>query len=329
MAKGLSINLDLLDRVGSGRIKATINFWLGQVYRIPRSHLDLCDDLDVLKLSGIYFLFGFSRETGNDFVHVGQASVRKMGEGLLERLQGHDKDDEQDYWTDAVVISTSNFTNSPVEISYLENRLCNLAITANRYEVKNDSSLHTGLVSEEKQSELEEFIENSTAIISALGFKVFEPELYKSGTRIRKRRKYRKSSDTKKEGEKTAPIRTNPLLHSPVIDTHASVLYSKDRKFPASGRRTSSGFMVLAGSKIAKETSPDCPQKTILFRQKYASKINRDNQLLQDVLFPSPTAAASFVTGDSADGSDFWVETNGRTLQEIERGDESATKKYY
>lgn len=87
--------------------------------------------------SGVYFLFGMSDETSRGVVYIGQAGARKNGEGILNRLQEHKRNLDKDYWTEAVVFTTSNNSFGPTEISCLENRFCNLAIEAKRYEVKN------------------------------------------------------------------------------------------------------------------------------------------------------------------------------------------------
>lgn len=63
--------------------------------------------------------------TGENVVYVGQAGVRKNGEGILFRLQEHKRNPDKDYWTEAVVFTTSNNSFGPTEISYLENRFCN------------------------------------------------------------------------------------------------------------------------------------------------------------------------------------------------------------
>ena len=70
-------------------------------------------------------------------VYIGQAGARKNGEGILNRLQEHRLNPNKDYWTEAVAFTTSNNTFGPTEISYLENRFCNMALQAQRYEGKN------------------------------------------------------------------------------------------------------------------------------------------------------------------------------------------------
>lgn len=85
-------------------------------------------------------------------VYIGQAGARKNGEGILNRLQEHKRNPEKDYWTEAIVFTTSNNSFGPTEISYLENRFCNLALQANRYEVKNGNDPTPGNITEEKNA---------------------------------------------------------------------------------------------------------------------------------------------------------------------------------
>jgi hypothetical protein len=153
--RGKSINLFLMDGTASGRIKCTLANWTGLAYKIPRTELDKCKERDDLKQSGVYFLFGISDKTGENVVYIGQAGVRKNGEGILFRLQEHKRNPDKDYWTEAVVFTTSNNSFGPTEISYLENRFCNLATESNRYIVKNGNDPTPGNVTEEKESELE------------------------------------------------------------------------------------------------------------------------------------------------------------------------------
>lgn len=67
-ARGKSINLFLMDGESTGRIKCTLANWTGIAYKIPRTALDLCKERDDMKQSGIYFLFGTSDETGDNYL---------------------------------------------------------------------------------------------------------------------------------------------------------------------------------------------------------------------------------------------------------------------
>lgn len=61
------------------------------------------------------------------------------------------------------------------DISYLENRFYNKAVEAGRFIVKNGNEPTIGTVTEEKESELEEYIDQAELVLGALGYKVFEP----------------------------------------------------------------------------------------------------------------------------------------------------------
>src|SRR5699024_777954 len=125
--RGKSINLFLMEGTAVGRVKCTLANWTGVAYKIPRTDLDKCKKREDLKQSGVYFLFGISDDTGENIVYIGQAGARKNREGILHRLQERNRDYSKDYWTEAVVFTTSNDSFGPTEMSYLEDRFFNLA----------------------------------------------------------------------------------------------------------------------------------------------------------------------------------------------------------
>ena len=139
--------------------------WTGIAYKIPRIKLEECKDgkssiVSHLKQTGIYFLLGENQD-GKPVIYVGQAGVRKNGEGLLLRLLEHKKNDKESYyndWNEAICFTTQNDALGPTEISYLENRFTNLAKAAARYEVKNGNEPNLGNITEEKESEMEEIV---------------------------------------------------------------------------------------------------------------------------------------------------------------------------
>ena len=102
--RGKAITLFLMDNYPSGRIKCTLTNWTGMAYKIPRTEVEKCKDLTVLKQSGVYFLFGTSDDTGEAIVYIGQAGVRKNGDCILMRLQEHKRNANMDYWTEAVAV---------------------------------------------------------------------------------------------------------------------------------------------------------------------------------------------------------------------------------
>lgn len=292
--RGKSINLFLMDGTPTGRIKVTLANWTGVSYKIPRTELENCKDLLILKQSGVYFLFGTSDDTGKSIVYIGQAGVRRNGEGILLRLQEHKRNPEKDYWTEAVVFTTSNNSFGPTEISYLENRFFGLANEAKRYIVTNGNDPTSGNITEEKESELEEFIDYAKIVMGTLGHKVFE-----------------KLTDSK------------PLVDSLVITQKSDLPLYLKRKSKKSGqviearcKRTDEGFVVLKGSHMETIDSESIPPGIKERRKKV--KIDQSGILQEDVLFGSPSYAAAFVIGGHTNGLLDWKTVDGKTLKEVE-----------
>lgn len=292
MARGKSINLFLMDGDANGRMKCTLANWTGVAYKIPRTELDKCKERDDLKQSGVYFLFGKNEETGDSVVYIGQAGARKNGEGILNRLKEHKRNPEKDYWTEAIVFTTSNNSFGPTEISYLENRFCNLAVQAKRYVVKNGNDPTPGNITEEKESELEEFIDNAKVIMGTIGHKVFVPLVTST----------------------PVPV----ITEEDIADTSDELLYFDHSGVKAVGKRTSDGFVVLKGSQICSKLTKSCPDPTLRNREKYASKVDENFVLIEDILFTSPSSAASYIGGASLSGNACWRNAKGISLKNIE-----------
>lgn len=301
MAKrGKSINLFLMDGTPTGRIKCTLSNWTGLAYRLPRTEIEKCKGRDDLSQTGVYFLFGTSDQTGENVVYIGQAGVRKNGEGILYRLLEHKRNPDKDYWTEAVVFTTSNNSFGPTEISYLENRFCGLATDAKRYIVKNSNDPSPGNITEEKESELEEFIDYAKIVMGTLGHKVFE-----------------KLTENKvlSENYSDVPNINDLLLH----------LKRKSKKsgqvIEADAKRTNEGFVVLKGSHIETIDSDSIPPGIKESRKKVL--IDENGILQEDVLFRSPSYAAAFVIGGHANGMTEWKTVDGKTLKEVENSEVS------
>ncbi|MGV8907198.1 MAG: GIY-YIG nuclease family protein [Acetobacterium sp.] len=292
--RGKNINLYLMDGDPSGPIKCTLANWTGVSYKIARTDLDKCKERDDLKQSGVYFLFGTSDQTGENVVYIGQAGARKNGEGILFRLQEHKRNPVKDYWTEAVVFTTSNNSFGPTEISYLENRFCNLAMEAKRYFVKNGNDPTSGNVTEEKESELEEFIEYAKIVMGTFGHKIFEPIV---------------AIPT------ISATETDNTDEEPMLDLKTAKANGKDR-------RTNEGFVVFKGATVAKNPTKCCPDTIKHLREQYVGRIDENNVLTEDTLFKSPSAAAGFLIYSSANGLTMWATDDGKTLKEVENADQ-------
>lgn len=300
--RGKSLNIYLMDGTPSGRIKCTMSNWTGVAYKLPRTDIDKCKDRKDLYQSGVYFLFGVSEKTDDNVVYIGQAGIRKSGEGILCRLQEHRRDHEKDFWTEAVVFTTSNNSFGQTEISFLENRFTKISIAAKRYVVKNENDPSHGNVTEEKESELEEFIDYAKIMMGVLGHKVFEPLI-----------------------PAVDVISPTVAINETVADEAklyaGQTLYIINRQGAyAKAILTPEGMVVLANSVIRKNTVPSCPPYVDAAREANKEHIDSNNALTEDILFKSPSAASSFVLGSSTNGNIEWQTVEGRTLKAVEFG---------
>lgn len=293
MARGKTIQLYLMDSVPKGRIKCTLANWTGIAYKIPRTELEKAKSIDYLKQSGVYFLFSTSDETQENIVYIGQAGTRKNGEGILNRLQEHKRNPDKDYWTEAVAFTTTNNTFGPTEISYLENQFTKLAIDSKRYIVKNSNEPSLGHVTEEKESELEEYVDYAKIVIGALGYRIFEPII------------------------ESPEIITTVLAPTPEPLLSLILKQGKKEKIVAQGKQTNEGFVIIKGSNIKSSTVKSVPTKALKDRER--ANLDDNFVLLEDMLFNSPSSAASFVTGYAINGKDAWKDEHGRSLNEIEK----------
>ena len=280
-----------MDGEVTGRIKCTLSNWTGLAYKIPNSYLGKCKDRQDLKQSGVYFLFG-EDEMEKPTVYIGQASIRKNGEGVLFRVAEHLKGNFD--FGEVVILTTQNNSFGPTEISYLENKFTNMAIETDRYTIKNGNDPNPGNVTEEKESELEDFIEYSKMVLGVLGYKIFVPLI-----------KLKQDVEENKDEELTLYLSRN--------------VKRSNRKIEATCRRTSEGFVVLEGSKIEEIDAESIPPRIQLMRKNCKEKgIIKNGVLTKNILFHSATYASAFVLGINNNGRINWKLKAGQTLKEFE-----------
>ncbi len=283
MARAVAISLILLDGTADGRIKCTINGRTSIVFKIPRRDLSK-SKLDGLEYDGVYFLLG--AEDSQQTIYIGQAGSRKNGKGILSRLNEHDRNPDKN-WTEAIILTTSDNSFGATEISWLENKFCNMAIKATRYAVKNVNDPSPGNITEERAIGLEDQAECAKLILSAIGYKIFEP-----------------------------PPKTPP----PAVKSYEEIFYLSrrvkklGRTINAQMKRTATGYRVLAGSEISPIVDGELSLNVKNARN--AAKIV-DGRLKEDMEFDKPSPAATFVLAMPADGNSCWKTKDGVSLKKF------------
>lgn len=279
--KSLKMNVTLIDGDSFGRVKCTIQNRTVLLYKIPRSKLSTCskDEGELrehLKRPGVYFLLG--KDDGSDKynIYIGQSINRKNGEGLLFRLIEHDKSNRETYrdkWNEAFCVSSTDDTLGATEISYLEHKFTDLARKSERCEVSNKNEPNPGNVNEDARIGLDEFVDCVKLIMGVLGKNVFDP--------------YAREAAEK--------------------DSIGDNVFYYHGKYDAKAIKTNEGFVLLKGSHISKKLCPSADAfKIPALREEHSAEIDKNYITTKNILFCSPSSAASFVGGSSASGNDKW-----------------------
>jgi hypothetical protein len=272
-----------MDADPEGRMICELSNWTGKAYRIPRGKVKDCANRPELKSTAVYILFGRPESSsGKSRAYIGEA------ENVYSRLVQHVS--EKEFWNEAVVFISKDENLNKAHIKYLESRLYDLATNAGRFQIENGNTPTKSSISESDQAEMEEFIEYVRMLINTMNFKVFEPLVKEeSGESIKDEELFIKGA----------------------------------RGASGKGRRTSDGFVVFKGSEMATSTVSSFPRSFNTLREELVngeSVIEEQEKLIlrEDVLFSSPSAAASVIMGRSANGLLDWKNQVGKTLKEIE-----------
>ena len=284
MKFGKTIKIFLIDGDPNGRMSCELSNWSGKAYKIPRIKIKDCTDRQDLESTAVYLLFGKDEE-GKDLVYIGEA------ESILKRLNQHLT--QKDFWNEAIVFISKDENLNKAHIKYLENRLHEIAKTANRYKIENSITPTQSSISESDRAEMEEFIENLKMLVNTLGHKVF---------------------DDKRE------LKTKQKLHTFFIKAA--------RGADAQGEPSSDGFVVLKNSKAAGSTVTSMTQNFVIHRQrlidqKVLVKAGESFLFPEDYIFSSPSTAASIVLGRNSNGLTEWKLEDGKTLKDFETNDKT------
>lgn len=290
MAYGKSIELFLVNGSADSLITAELSNWNGKAIKIPRIEVASCNRDDITQ-AGVYFLF-CKEDDGSDSVYIGEAENVK--ERLVQHLRDHQAEKEKYYWTTAVIFIGRDLNKALIR--YLENRFVEIARACKRYTVLTKNTYKNTVMKESQIAVMEEFVDNVKTLISALGYKILEP-LNKPVTFVDDKRREQDLED---------------------LNLHLERTIKGFGKVEADGVRTSEGFVVLQGSHIATEDDDTIP--TVLKEQRRKASVV-DGVLQEDVLFSSPSYAAMFVIGKSANGLTSWKDEDGRSLKEIENSE--------
>lgn len=154
-----TIKLFLPTGDSQGLRTAEISNWSGIAIATPRTELKAFISRPELERSGIYFLLGSDPESDETEVYIGEA------ETLKSRIKQHA---EKDFWIQVIVFTSKDENLTKAHCRYLESRVIQLAIAANRCKLGN-AQLGKAKLPESDAADMEVFLERVQQLLPVLG----------------------------------------------------------------------------------------------------------------------------------------------------------------
>ena len=193
-----------------------------------------------------------------------------------------DHDSKKAFWQKALIFVSKDADMTKVDVQYLEHKAIAEAKKANAFILSDNKQIPKAPnLPEHQQDSMDEFFEDVKFLASFIGCNIFE------------------ISQPKEE----------------------HLFYTKGRGCNAKGYYNASGFTVLKGSIIIKNSVPSLnwKEKRESLINEYTSTHNNVLTLDTDITFPSPSTAAIFCMGRNTNGWQKWKDKDGNTLDTVYR----------
>lgn len=170
-AFGRTIQLFLVDGTPTGLRKATIHGWTGLTFVATGTTFAALTARPELDRTGIYILSGPDAEAlGGTRAYIGSAN------SVRERIKQSAQ--QREFWETAIAVTTSDDDLSKGHVEYLEARLIELALAANRVTLDNSTSPvgQRRRLPEADQANMEQFLANLKIILPVVGLDLLKPQ---------------------------------------------------------------------------------------------------------------------------------------------------------
>lgn len=160
---GRSLELFFIDGKPDGMLTAEVFNWTGHVLMTPRIQLGEALRREEAQYTGVYLLLG--ERDGSSLVYIGEA------EDVSERIRSHDA--RKDWWTQAVLITSTANNLNKAHVKYLEARLVEQARAAGKAVLENGNTPPRPSLSEAARANMEVFLDYVMLVLPALRIDVF------------------------------------------------------------------------------------------------------------------------------------------------------------
>lgn len=293
---GKTVRIYLADGSPSGIRHAEVVNWTGQAIACPRKRVGELAKWGESQRPGLYILLGEDPERQRALAYIGEA------ENVFTRLRQHVVSKE--FWDHVVFFTSKDENLTKSHVKYLESRIIEMATQARRIHLENGSAPVRPTLPRSERDAMEEFIEPLRILLGVLGITLLEQVRQFTGSEL--------SGRTEQATEDESPLgQVTWIFEVPRTGVRAE------------GVSTDEGFVVLAGSVGSLEIKDTLSPGWVRLRNELldeGSIVAEGSRVrfVKDVLFKSPSAAASIVCGRNQNGRNGWKDKSGITLGEIE-----------
>ncbi len=290
-SKGRSLELFFIDGKPDGMLTAEVFGWTGHVLTSPRIQLKAALNRKEASFTGVYILIGEAQGSGST-IYVGE------GEDMKARIRSHDAG--KDWWSQAILITTSSNNLNKAHVKYLESRLVETAASIGKVKLDNGNTPLRPSLTEAAQANMEAFLEHVFMVLPAIRVDCFLQDTRPSAA---------PDAQDSKSGQ---PPKFEMFLKREGI--YATAILQEGE------------FIVQAGSDARKEWIGDTTDKTSYWKL-HGELVDRgilqpngsNRRFTQNYAFSSTSAAGAVVNGRSTAGPITWkLEGTRKTYKEWE-----------
>jgi hypothetical protein len=287
---GKTIRIYLVSGDPAGIQIAEVLNWTGKILVAPKATLPDLLQREETNRTGVYCLVGPNpADPSRNLVYVGE------GDSVAGRLRAHAKDSSKDFWTQTIVMVSSDANLTKAHVRYLEARIVEETQAAQRALLSNATNPEGGMLPEPEKDAMDEFLGNVRLVLSAVGFDFL-----------------------------TRPLPVNTDANSDGAPTESPIFVLRQGEYLAHAQGSGRDFVVLKGSTARRVGMPSWQS----FRSMRQS-LEEDGTLVpnpdgsdtllfsKDTPFASVSAAGAAVLARNVAGPATWVlETTGQTYKD-------------
>lgn len=324
---GKQVRLFLADGTVGGLVTAEIMNWTGHLIQGRRTDLKQIRQRVEAARTGVYLLFGTDEEDRR-LAYIGQS------DNVADRLVQHDA--KKEFWDEVIIVTSKDSNLTSAHVRYLEAQLVKIAQTVGRYRLENGNNPRGGAdLPEADASDMDYFIDQIRILLPVLGHDIVRGRVAATTTAAGPDSLGTAGSaghGTRDAEVVAAAADTPPVLGVASAPEGSPVFRLRTRSgVDARAQVVDGEFTVLTGSDVVARMLPPAAGASSTTQGQYdsRSRLHADMvrgaepkggdlcTLLKDVVFTSPSAAASVVQGrGSANGKTMWKTEGGHTFGE-------------